>query len=121
MTDSLIFGLLLVIVGFVAWLLLDAASTGETTVYKGTVLSKQYVPARDSTGVGTGVGANGQTVVVTTYNHASEQWLVIVQAGSVTLPVKVNAAVWAATKEGSEVTVKQWKSLSGWHVTHSLE
>lgn len=46
----------------------------------GVVVGLEYVPARSSTGFGTGFNPNGGPVTVITTEHTPEKWTVIIRA-----------------------------------------
>lgn len=51
----------------------------EQKTIKAVVECKSYTPSKTSTGIGTGVGANGKITTVTTTTYESEEYTLIVK------------------------------------------
>ena len=58
--------------GFDEWL-------GHWEESSGEIVDELYTPEIDSTGVGTGLGSNGQLTTVVTSSHSPERWHVVVR------------------------------------------
>lgn len=100
------------IVGFIVFVIGDYM-TGTTRPENAVVVGKSYKPAETHTGVGTGVGANGQVATVVTTSSTSEEWNVIVRLGNGNVvEAKASSQQWAEAKEGNDVTVDV--AIGGW-------
>jgi len=114
--ESLFVLLLIGIVGLIVFVIGDCL-TGTTQPENAVVVGKAYKPPETNTGVGTGVGANGQVTTLVTTSSTSEEWNVIVrlESGEI-VATKASSRQWAEAKDGQEVTVEA--AIGGW--SHSV-
>ncbi len=74
---SLLTGVILLIVLFI----LDGVYSIPER-HNGVIVDKQYKPESNSTGTGIGTTSNGSTTIVTTSEHESEQFIIILKTNS---------------------------------------
>lgn len=71
-------GILWLILGFVVLVLVDVFC-GRCVEYNAVVVDKHYKAEENSYGVGSSIGANGQVGIVSTSEHESEKFLLMVK------------------------------------------
>lgn len=76
--EKALFGFLFSILGFIAFIIVDVFC-GNFVYYNGTVIDKHYEPEQTSSGVGSAIATNGQVGIVSTFDHESEKFLLMVK------------------------------------------
>lgn len=100
--DAFILFVIVAFVGFVAVLLLQPK---EQMQISGYLAGKEYEPSSVSTGIGSGVGADGKPTTIVTTSTESEKWTVVLDVEGSYKSYKVSPNVYYSLEEKTYVSL----------------
>jgi hypothetical protein len=113
--DKVFFTIIILIVGGLVFLLIDALCSTNKYIGTGTVVEKAYSPEETSTGTGYGVGANGNSGIIITTTHKDEEYILFVNMNGRFVKTKTKMSDYIRSKNGDEMKVYHAIGLiTGW-------
>lgn len=105
----------------IAMLIMDMIFQRPGPPVRATVIDRQYIPSATSTGIGTGVGANGKVGAVVMTSIEPEKYMAIISVNGSVTSMPVRASDWAALEKGKEISVSPKTGITfGFHYGYRI-